>query len=151
MRLALIVDFEQLIPVPTFNRPWFGHHPITQRALEALSTRWSCGRDWRATRTEKVLYIAAAFWSAVAMDTLDDFFGDAILEQMRNAREACVEIGANALAVLLQRKLDACAVGTQAVGTAGLEMQAELLRASSNMDELIARYADKYLRENPLC
>jgi DNA-binding FrmR family transcriptional regulator len=133
--------------VSTAKQPWLGHSPLTLAALEALASKWSESEQFSPTHSEKVLYVASAFWSSVARETLDDFCGAAVLVQLRSARGACAEIGADVLVGVLQRKLAECGLNAQKIATAASDLQNELLRLGDGMDELIERYAAQYLRE----
>lgn len=90
----------------TPKKPWLGHYPITEFVLEALTKQLSDRTAAEPPRTEKVLFVACAFWAAVAMETLDDYLSGDMIDRLQSAREACIEVGATAVAAVLQRHIE---------------------------------------------
>ncbi len=144
--------FIREIPMSIPKQPWLGHYPITVFVLEALAKELSDNPASEPPRAEKVLFVACAFWAAVAMETLDDYLSGDMIDRLQSARAACVDIGATAVAAVLQRHLDDLPRYADELSAKRLVagMQTELARAGDDMDELIAHYAANGVRDGIL-
>lgn len=131
------------------KQPWLGHYPITVFVLEALSNALSDNAVAEPPRAAKVLFVACAFWAAVAMETLDDYLKGDVVGRLQSALAACVEIGATTVAAVLQRHLDELPQYVDDLSAKRLvaSIQTELAPASDEMDELIARFAAHHARD----
>ncbi len=134
------------------KQPWLGHYPITVFVLEALAKKLSDSAAAEPPRAEKVLFIACAFWAAVAMDTLDDYLSGDMIHRLQSAHAACLDIGATAVPAVLQRHLDNFPRQLDELGAKRLVagMQTQLSDAGDDMDELIAQYAASRVRDGIL-
>ncbi|MEP6883294.1 MAG: hypothetical protein ABJC66_00965 [Gammaproteobacteria bacterium] len=118
-------------------RPWRGHLPITSVALLELLNRAAAGRV-EFSRVEWVLYVACEFWAAANAQELDAYLDARPMDSLADARRAFSAIGAVEVTRVLQE------VGHHPNIDA---LERALLATSESVDQLIARFAGRYLRE----
>lgn len=127
---------------------WHGHFPVTCAALLSLFTRAAAGQR-EFSRIERLLCVACEFWAAVNACELDAHLDSNVSDRLRDARFAFAEIGAEHVVNALHQTAIAPA-GTQSNGLRRrriADMEDRLLRVPDPVDELIARFARRYLSE----
>jgi hypothetical protein len=128
---------------------WRGHFPITSVALLALLNRAAAGQA-EFSRVERVLYVACEFWAAVNALELDAHLATGVIDPLRDARFAFSAIGAEHVVDTLHQVVVPISALTQdrrSQCIAAIEEQ--LLRVPDSVDALIARFARRYLCEQP--
>jgi hypothetical protein len=101
------------------------------------------------SREERLLCVACEFWAAVNAGELEAHLDSNIGDRLRDARFAFSEIGAEHVVNTLHQTAIAAA-GMQASGERRrriADIQERLLRVADPVDELIARFAWRYLSE----
>jgi len=127
---------------------WHGHFPVTCAALLSLFTRAAAGQR-EFSRIERLLCVACEFWAAVNACELDAHLDSNVSDRLRDARFAFAEIGAEHVVNALHQTAIAIA-GMRSTGERRrriAEIQERLQRLPDPVDELIARFACRYLSE----
>ena len=127
---------------------WHGHFPVTCAALLSLFTRAAAGQ-MEFSRVERLLCVACEFWAAVNACELDAHLDSNVSDRLRDARFAFAEIGAEHVVNALHQTAIA-PVETRSNGIRRrriADMEERLLRVPDRVDELIARFAWRYLNE----
>ena len=127
---------------------WRGHFPVTCAALLSLFTRAAAGQ-MEFSRVERLLCVACEFWAAVNACELDAHLDSNVSDRLRDARFAFAEIGAEHVVNALHQTAIA-PVETRSNGIRRrriADMEERLLRVPDRVDELIARFAWRYLNE----
>ena len=135
--------------IPPAN-DWRGHSSVTSLALLPLLRRAAADQT-EFSRVERILWVACEFWAAVNARELSAHLDTEVGDPLRGARFAFSAIGATQVLETLRQV---------AVGTAGAEsrgtrcerisdIEDRLLRLPEAVDMLIARFAWRYLCEEP--
>jgi hypothetical protein len=136
--------------IPPVPNGWRGHFPVTSVALLSLLHR-AAADHLEFSKVEQILWVACEFWAAVNARELNAHLDSEVGDPLRDARFAFSAIGATVVVEALRQV---------AVGTAGAEsrgtlseritdIEDRLLRLPEAVDMLIARFAWRYLCEEP--
>jgi hypothetical protein len=133
--------------IPPAN-DWRGHSPVTSLALLPLLHRAAADQS-EFSRVERILWVACEFWAAVNARELSAHLDTEVGDPLRGARFAFSAIGAT----LVVETLHQAAVGTGSGASTRCErisdIEDRLLRLPEAVDMLIARFAWRYLCEEP--
>jgi hypothetical protein len=136
--------------IPPLANDWRGHFPVTSVALLSLLHR-ATADQLEFSRVERILWIACEFWAAVNARELNAHLDTEVGDPLRDARFAFSAIGATVVVETLRQ----AAAGTAGAKSSGTrcerisDIEDRLLRLPQAVDMLIARFAWRYLSEEP--